>query len=158
MRLPPFRTWWMSIPQWIAGLVKSLGRGVRPFARAIGQTRLSLHLKPSDTLLSAGTLLRSWQGTSYRLSALPVTAVAELETASLFAHLRIIPTTHSQPLPSRPPAPYTDSTFDALLTNPYLPFWNVWKPATPWSKANWDKGSTGGIERQKPDYIIAVVE
>lgn len=79
-------------------------------------------------------------------------------TASLFAHLRVIPSTHSQRLPPRPPIPQSDLAYDALESNPYLPFWTVWKPATPWSKAKWDRGSEAGLDRQRPDYMVAVVE
>jgi tRNA-splicing endonuclease subunit Sen54 len=63
--------------------------------------------------------------------------------ASLFAHLRV--TLQS------PPRPRPD-------TNPYMPFFHVWKPATAWSKAKWDRGSDEGLARQRPDYAVAAVE
>ena len=46
----------------------------------------------------------------------------------------------------------------SLTSNPYTPFWMVWKPARPWSKAKWAKGSSEGLAVQPPDYAVAVVE
>ncbi|CAD6572108.1 MAG: tRNA-splicing endonuclease subunit sen54, partial [Tremellales sp. Tagirdzhanova-0007] len=142
-RLPTFTTWWTRVPQWIAGLFRAFRLG--PLASWTRRGGISLHLSRLflNSRLLPGTLLHSWQGSTY---------------SSLFSHLRIIKTSHSQPLPFRPPAPPIYSAYDALLSNPYLPFWNVWKPATTWSKAKWDKGSSEGLERQKADYILAVIE
>jgi tRNA-splicing endonuclease subunit Sen54 len=76
---------------------------------------------------------------------------------SIFSHLRIVPTGHTQPLP--PPTPPTsENIYDALVHNPYLPFYHIWKPATPWSKAKWEKGTEEGLARQKPDYYAAIIE
>jgi tRNA-splicing endonuclease subunit Sen54 len=50
------------------------------------------------------------------------------------------------------------SVYAPLDTNPYLPFFHVWKPVSSWSKVKWDRGSSEGIAQQKPDYILAVVE
>jgi len=56
------------------------------------------------------------------------------------------------------PAAPIESVYDLLHSNPYLPFWHVWKPATPWSKINWDRGSDAGLINQKPEYIVAVIK
>lgn len=80
-----------------------------------------------------------------------------LTTASLFASLRCIPGGHQNPVPAKAELEEA-SVYDSLARNPYLPFFHVWKPATTWSKNNWDKGSEEGLERQKPEYTVAVVE
>jgi tRNA-splicing endonuclease subunit Sen54 len=77
---------------------------------------------------------------------------------SIFSHLRIVPTGHTQPLPPRPTPPTSENIYDALVHNPYLPFYHIWKPATPWSKAKWEKGTEEGLARQKPDYYAAIIE
>ena len=79
-------------------------------------------------------------------------------TGSIFSHLRIVPTGHTQPLPPRPNPPTSENIYDALVQNPYLPFYHIWKPATPWSKAKWEKGTEEGLARQKPDYYAAIIE
>jgi hypothetical protein len=79
-------------------------------------------------------------------------------TGSIFSHLRIVPTGHTQPLPPRPTQPTSENIYDALVHNPYLPFYHIWKPATPWSKAKWEKGTEEGLARQKPDYYAAIIE
>jgi tRNA-splicing endonuclease subunit Sen54 len=66
--------------------------------------------------------------------------------ASLFKHLRLVPTSHTQPLPPR-----------SKSINPYLPFFHIWKPAVPWSKAKWDRGSLEGLERQPPNFQAAAI-
>lgn len=77
----------------------------------------------------------------------------------MFAHLRFVPAGHGNPVPRIPlAAAPTGSIYDPLQTNPYLPFFHVWKPVTSWSKVKWDRGSAEGIAQQKPDYIAAVVE
>ena len=78
--------------------------------------------------------------------------------ASLFSQLRITPSSHSVPLPLRPTSPDNASLYSCLEGNPYLPFFHVWKPATAWSKAKWDKGSAAGLSTQKPDFFIAAIE
>jgi len=82
----------------------------------------------------------------------------QLMTGSIFSHLRIVPTGHTQPLPPRPTPPTSERIYDALIHNPYLPFYHIWKPATPWSKAKWEKGTEEGLARQKPDYYAAIIE
>lgn len=65
--------------------------------------------------------------------------------------LRVIPSSHALPRPhSAPPVDLED--------NPYLPFWHVWKPATPWSKGSWDRASPEGLQSQRPEYIAAVIK
>jgi tRNA-splicing endonuclease subunit Sen54 len=81
-----------------------------------------------------------------------------LMSGSIFSHLRIVPTGHTQPLPPRPTPPTSENIYDALIDNPYLPFYHIWKPATPWSKAKWEKGTEEGLARQKPDYYAAIIE
>lgn len=80
------------------------------------------------------------------------------DLASLFAKLRIIPHGHDNQLPSRLSPPVSQSIYQPLEHNPYLPFFHVWKPATPWSKSKWDKGSVQGLASQKPDYYAAIIE
>ena len=79
-------------------------------------------------------------------------------TGSIFSHLRIVPTGHTQPLPPRPTPPTSENIYDALIHNPYLPFYHIWKPATPWSKAKWEKGTEEVLARQKPHYYAAIIE
>lgn len=76
----------------------------------------------------------------------------------MFSHLRIVPTGHAQPLPPRVHSAPSDSIYDCLERNPYIPFFHVWKPATTWSKAKWEKGSEEGLIRQKPDFFAAMIE
>ncbi|BEI98382.1 hypothetical protein CcaverHIS631_0306810 [Cutaneotrichosporon cavernicola] len=92
-----------------------------------------------------GTMLKSWSGETY---------------SSIFSHLRFIPSGHTHPVPPSSTASESESQsqFAPLLTNPYIPFFHVWKPVTAWSKAKWDRGSVVGLENQKPDYAIAAVE
>lgn len=77
---------------------------------------------------------------------------------SIVSRLRIVPTGHHQPLPARSSPALTDSIYSCLDRNPYIPFFHIWKPATPWSKSKWDKGSDEGLIRQKPDFFAAIVE
>ncbi|WWD22493.1 hypothetical protein CI109_106986 [Kwoniella shandongensis] len=65
---------------------------------------------------------------------------------------------HDQALPSRLLPPTTKSIYDPLVVNPYLPFFHIWKPATPWSKRVWDKGDGESLQKQRPDYFAAIVE
>lgn len=76
----------------------------------------------------------------------------------LLENLRRIPHGHSTPLPSRADRQTTSDPYEPLARNPYLPFFHVWKPNTPWSKSKWDKGSEVGLAVQQPDYVVAVVE
>ena len=91
-------------------------------------------------------------------SVLRLPSISVLMPGSIFSHLRIIPTGHTQPLPPRPTPPVSENIYDALVQNPYLPFYHIWKPATPWSKAKWEKGTEEGLARQKPDYYAAIIE
>lgn len=96
-------------------------------------------------------LVASWNGSDYGEWKAPnersrIRKFELIGSASLFRHLRIVPASHDKPLPSRPPS-----------DNPYLPFFHVWKPAIPWSKAKWDRGSIAGLERQPPDYQISAI-
>lgn len=85
---------------------------------------------------------------------------ARLNVASMFSTLRIIPAGHDNPVPPRTEAsgPLGDPKYEPLVHNPYLPFFHVWKPVTAWSKAKWDRGSSAGLEQQRPDYAVAAVE
>jgi len=105
------------------------------------------------------TLLSGWDGASYRMSFDVNTWVLLMNIASIFSHLRFIPSGHLD-LPSLRPAfcGIQHTSYDSLILNPYLPFFNIWKPAVAWSKAKWDKGSDEGLRRQKPDFVAAVVE
>ena len=62
------------------------------------------------------------------------------------------------PLRGRPAMSDLASPYQALSINPYIPFWHVWKPATPWSKVRWDKGSDDGLRTMRPEYTVAVIE
>ncbi|WVQ93681.1 hypothetical protein IAU59_000757 [Kwoniella sp. CBS 9459] len=138
-RLPRFRTWWTNIPRWIATFFKWVGNGV---ARAYGRVSdVGLGLMSGRPF--KGSLLDGWRGKTY---------------SSIFAHLRIIPAGHSQPLPIQPAPPVPESIYDPLKVNPYLPFYHIWKPSTTWTKRAWDKGSEEGLRAQKPDYFAGVVE
>lgn len=64
----------------------------------------------------------------------------------MFRHLRLVPSSHAHPLPSR-----------SASLNPYLPFYHIWKPAVPWSKAKWERGSPAGLLRQPPDFQAAAI-
>jgi tRNA-splicing endonuclease subunit Sen54 len=99
-------------------------------------------------------LLASWHGSSYQ---------------SLFAHLRIIPAGHSQPINNPPttqpstaiPATTTYNTgnqYEALEENPYLPFFHVWQPSVNWSRKDWLKGTDEGLSQLPPNYWLAVVK
>ncbi|KAL7424141.1 tRNA-splicing endonuclease subunit sen54 [Cryptotrichosporon argae] len=160
--LPPFRTWWLSLPLWIAAMARSVVRAAR---RAVGRIAsvglglgLGLGLRTRDRPLLAG-----WTGDSY---------------ASILKHLRIVPSGHAQPVPpvssasavSAPAAslsaaptapvaaPLEEQPYAPLERNPYLPFFHVWKPATSWAKGKWDRGSAAGLARQRPEFSVAVVE
>ena len=74
------------------------------------------------------------------------------------ARLRITPTSHALPVPPLPCITSETSIYSRLDGNPYTPFWHVWKPATHWSKVNWDRGSPSSFVNQKPEYIVAVVK
>ncbi|ODN76174.1 hypothetical protein L202_06093 [Cryptococcus amylolentus CBS 6039] len=138
-RLPPFHTWWLNIPKWFVGLIHALGRGLRRVAGSVASVGLGLGLSSRPF---KGTLLESWKGTTY---------------PSIFQHLRFIPAGHSQPLPPRPLPPVETSIYSPLEVNPYIPFWHIWKPMTPWSKKSWEKGSDEGLKAQRPDYFAAVI-
>lgn len=144
--LPPFRTWWFSIPRWIGGMGWGLCLGAQRLLAevfaTIGQAARSV-LPRGDRRFLKGTLLDGWYSKTY---------------ASLFAHLRMTPSSHSAPLPVRAISFDSASPYSILDCNPYLPFFHVWKPATAWSKAKWDKGSAAGLATQKPDFFIAAVE
>ena len=74
------------------------------------------------------------------------------------ANLRLTPTSHAQSVPQLPRVSSEASIYSPLDVNPYIPFWHVWKPATHWSKVNWDRGSASGFVNQKPEYIVAVIK
>ncbi|ORY34221.1 hypothetical protein BCR39DRAFT_516853 [Naematelia encephala] len=139
--LPPFRSWWFSLPNWISTIVKFAWRACRSVT--IG----ALHVM-KGMVSTIGDLRRNndMSQSSFR------------DYRSLFMSLRVIPTLHTAPLPSRPRAPISPSIYDDLIRNPYLPFFHVWKPAAPWSKVKWDKGSSAGLLRHRPDYFVAVVD
>ncbi|WVR03624.1 hypothetical protein IAU60_000617 [Kwoniella sp. DSM 27419] len=147
LRFPRFRTWWLNIPGWIAGLFRALYQGVGRVVNGIASVGLGLQYSLTGRGRPfRGTLLDGWMGKT---------------NSSIFSHLRVIPAGHSQPLPRRapPPPPSTHATiYDPLRHNPYLPFFHIWKPATPWNKRTWDKGSEEGIKAMKPDYYAGVVE
>ncbi|OCF36287.1 tRNA-splicing endonuclease subunit Sen54 [Kwoniella heveanensis BCC8398] len=138
-RLPHFRTWWTNIPRWIGAFFKWIWRGV---AKVYGRVSdVGLGMARGGPL--KGSLMDGWRGKTY---------------SSIFAHLRIIPAGHSQPLPIQPIPPKPESIYDPLKINPYLPFFHIWKPSTNWTKRAWDKGSEEGLKVQKPDYFAGVVE
>lgn len=85
------------------------------------------------------------------------------QLGSLFARLRIIPSGWSTPISLDSPAAPTgtdiaNTIFTPLDTNPYLPFWHVWKPSRSFSKKVWDGGSARGLAELPPDFWVAVVE
>ncbi|WVF66049.1 hypothetical protein IAT40_000787 [Kwoniella sp. CBS 6097] len=138
-RLPHFRTWWTNIPRWIGAFFKWIDRSAEKAYGWVSDVGLGLvRGRPFK-----GSLLDGWTGKTY---------------SSIFAHLRIIPAGHSQPLPIQPTPPVPESTYDPLKINPYLPFFHIWKPSTTWTKRAWDKGSEEGLRVQKPDYFAGVVE
>ncbi|KAL1407053.1 tRNA-splicing endonuclease subunit sen54 [Vanrija albida] len=136
----------------ILGLLRSVPRRLRALACRLFST-LKISLRRLSTVGLGitslwsnplrGTALASWSGDSY---------------GSMYSELRFIPSGHSQPTPQQGSSAPVTSIYDALERNPYLPFFHVWKPVTAWSKAKWDRGSTEGLGKQKPDYILAVVE
>lgn len=137
-----FRSWWLSIPGWLSSFARSV------YARVTTVPRFSIW----NWLRSWRTgplLLSDWRGTNFGTSIYCRVCQAghSDHVASLFAHLRIIPTGHTVPLKPRAPE-----------VNPYLPFYHVWKPAYPWAKNRWDKGSAAGLAEQPPSYHIAAVE
>ncbi|WWC58098.1 uncharacterized protein I303_100633 [Kwoniella dejecticola CBS 10117] len=149
--MDPFQTWWLSIPRWIAGFFRFIGRKLRNTVGRISSIGLG------DRRFR-GTLLEGWSGNSYK---------------SIFEHLRIIPQGHANPLPPRPEQQpqlsaaltstststlISDSKYDALIRNPYLPFFHIWKPSAAFTKRNWDKGSENGLKECPPSYWAGVVE
>ncbi|WVQ80847.1 hypothetical protein IAT38_002954 [Cryptococcus sp. DSM 104549] len=140
-QLPPFTTWWLRLPRWIAGLFKRLGRAFQDAARSVSSVGLRIRIRGTSAL--RGSLLEGWCGRTY---------------PSIFKHLRIVPSGHSQPLPLRPRPPPATSIYDHLIANPYIPFFHIWKPMTPWSKRVWDKGSEEGMRTQRPDYFAGVIQ
>jgi tRNA-splicing endonuclease subunit Sen54 len=150
--LPPFETWWKSLPRWLGKVYAAI---VRLASTGLGRIRhLDVGRLWHQSGLFRGTLLASWRGDSFG----ELSYAAALTSASMFSHLRIVPTGHHLPLPPVTTIVDNDSIYNPLISNPYLPFFNIWKPATPWSKGKWDKGSDEGIARQKPDYIAAIIE
>ncbi|KAK4688042.1 tRNA-splicing endonuclease subunit Sen54, partial [Tremellales sp. Uapishka_1] len=161
--LPPFRTWWASIPRWVANVFRFIGHTLRYTGRSLQKVGLGIDLgRIWSRNPFRGTLLSAWRGSTYRKSQTFLTQPRKLTpdspADSLFSHLRIVPAGHDLPLVSTAPVLPSISIYGPLVENPYLPFFNVWKPATPWSKTRWDKGSDEGLIRQKPDYIAAIVE
>ncbi|WOO84720.1 putative tRNA-splicing endonuclease subunit sen54 [Vanrija pseudolonga] len=136
----------------VLALLRSAYDGLKAlFSRLLGKLKVSLRRLSSVGLgvkslwnnPLRGTALRSWSGDSY---------------GSIYSELRFIPSGHSNPTPPPISSGPATSIYDALERNPYLPFFHVWKPVTAWSKAKWDRGSAEGLAKQKPDYILAVVE
>lgn len=61
-RLPPFNTWWLNIPKWIAEFFKAFVRGVQRVAGSMASVGLGLRLTRDPF---KGTLLNDWRGSSY---------------------------------------------------------------------------------------------
>ncbi|EIW67947.1 hypothetical protein TREMEDRAFT_14304, partial [Tremella mesenterica DSM 1558] len=143
--LPPFRTWWSNLPRWCSLAIRRFFQYSSALTANIAHVglRLSSSIFPGPRRQFKGTLLQDWLGSTY---------------PSLFSHLRIIPTTHSAPLPLRPTSTAKDSIYSDLKTNPYIPFFHVWKPAVAFSKVRWDRGSAQGLINQPPDFFVAAVE
>jgi tRNA-splicing endonuclease subunit Sen54 len=89
----------------------------------------------------------------------------------MYQRLRIIPTGHSHPVTPSPyastpsqsskpvhPEEYLNDMYGALVDNPYLPFFHVWKPNTQWTNAKWDRGTEEGLKNMPPAFWIGVVE
>ncbi|TXT04988.1 hypothetical protein VHUM_03808 [Vanrija humicola] len=136
----------------ISGLLRSISNGLRRMAtRLFGKLTASLRclstvglgIKSLWNNPLRGTALSLWSGDSY---------------SSMYSELRFVPSGHSNPTPPQGSSGPAVSIYDPLERNPYLPFFHIWKPVTAWSKAKWDRGSTEGLVKQKPDYILAVVE
>jgi tRNA-splicing endonuclease subunit Sen54 len=153
--LEPFRPWWFSLPRWISRLISSISNKIANISYSIAKVGMDFSLRWTRQPFK-GTLLSNWHGSDYGTST--TSHLHVLMAGSIFSHLRIIPTGHTQPLPPRPTPPTSENIYDALIDNPYLPFYHIWKPATPWSKAKWEKGTEEGLARQKPDYYAAIIE
>jgi tRNA-splicing endonuclease subunit Sen54 len=97
--------------------------------------------------------------------------ICSICTGDLYKKLRIIPAGHSQPVADEvntstistsnsgtEDGQSFDAIYEPLVSNPYLPFFHVWKPNTNWTNAKWDKGSNEGLKTIPPAFWIGVVE
>jgi tRNA-splicing endonuclease subunit Sen54 len=159
----------LQLPCKLLGFVKALFARLSSGVAHICCVGLGLPVAWSRPLRQ--TVLSNWTGSTYGAiqaiicSVLSLSvSVSDTPAASIFSHLRFVPAGHSNPVPSAPApigvaaASPEASVYAPLDTNPYLPFFHVWKPVSSWSKVKWDRGSSEGIAQQKPDYILAVVE
>lgn len=99
------------------------------------------------------SLLATWHGDSY---------------TSIFSHLRLVPSGHSQPINNPPTdkastaihatATYDDEQYACLEANPYIPFFHVWQPSVSWSRKDWLKGSEQGLAQLPPNFWLAVIK
>ena len=99
------------------------------------------------------SLLATWHGDSY---------------TSIFSHLRLVPSGHSQPVDNPPtsklstaiPATstYAADPYASLDANPYIPFFHVWQPSVSWSRKDWLKGSEQGLAQLPPNFWLAVIK
>jgi tRNA-splicing endonuclease subunit Sen54 len=89
----------------------------------------------------------------------------------MYKKLRVIPAGHSHPVANQLNTATgskaiagsenkgsCEDIYRPLVSNPYLPFYHVWKPNTHWTNAKWDKGSDEGLKTNPPAFWIGVVE
>ncbi|ORX34768.1 hypothetical protein BD324DRAFT_583229 [Kockovaella imperatae] len=128
--LPPFRSWWLSIPVVLRRCFGALGTVI---------SRLLWHRSWSRRQVLERSALQGWSGRTYSSIGLHLhCSQSGLSTWGRARMTRIAPSDR--------------------MTNPYTPFWHVWKPDRPWSKAQWDKSSAAGLARQPFDFAVAAVD